>query len=201
MKTTLRVLLTISFVLSISYTQAQIKFGPKLGLNLSTITLKTGGVSFDPTVVAGVNFGLVSEITLKNDFYLQPGILFSTKGSKYDALGDTKFTTNNIEIPINALYKFNTGSVNLFTFAGPYVGFAVGGKINSGGVSTDLKFSGADKDLNAFDFGLNFGAGIEINSFQISAQYGLGLANLAPSNGTMKNGVLGVSVAHLFGGK
>jgi len=51
--------------------------------------------------------------------------------------------------------------------------------------------------------GLNFGAGIEISSFQITAQYGLGLTNLAAdsNDGTMKNKVFGISVAYLFSGK
>jgi hypothetical protein len=44
--------------------QAQIKFGPKVGLNLSTMTLKSGGVSYDPKTVVGFNVGVVSEITL-----------------------------------------------------------------------------------------------------------------------------------------
>jgi hypothetical protein len=69
---------------------------------------------------------------------------------------------------------------------------------------TDIKFSGDNKGMNAFDLGLNFGAGVEVSSFQITAQYGLGLTNLAAnSNGdlTVKNKVFGVSVAYLFGGK
>jgi len=54
--------------------------------------------------------------------------------------------------------------------------------------------------MNAFDCGLNFGVGVEIKSFQITAQYGLGLTNLAPnsSNGTVKNKVFGVSLSYLF---
>jgi len=58
--------------------------------------------------------------------------------------------------------------------------------------------------MKSFDFGLNFGAGIEISNFQISAQYGLGLTNLAPvttNDAEMKVRVIGISMAYLLGGK
>jgi len=54
------------------------------------------------------------------------------------------------------------------------------------------------------DYGVNFGAGVNISGFLVSAQYGLGLANLSPGStgdGEIKNTVIGISLAYLFGGK
>ncbi|HJV77548.1 MAG TPA: porin family protein [Paludibacter sp.] len=198
MKTIFKVLLTISFVLSVSFTQAQTRFGIKGGLNFSAITVsgEPGNGSYTSDSKTGFNLGVISEIPLATDFYLQPGLLFSTKGGK-SASGSSK--TNNLEIPINALYKLNAGSVKVLGFAGPYIGYALSGKSGS----TNIKFSGDNKDMNAFDLGLNIGAGVEVSNFQITAQYGFGLTNLAANSGNLKskNKVFGVSVAYLFGGK
>ncbi len=201
MKSFVKILVVIALVLSSTYTQAQTRFGIKGGLNLASITLKVGGVSADTKAVAGINLGLISEFTISDNLFLQPGLLFSTKGSKYK-ISNLSFNTNNIEIPINLLYKLGTGSTKLFGFAGPYIGYATSGKYGTGGVSSDIKFSGNNKDMNAFDLGLNIGVGVEVRNLQISTQYGLGLAELNSDNsGSLKNKVIGISVACLFGGK
>jgi len=201
MKTSVKILVVITLVLSATYTQAQTRFGIKGGLNFSTIAISGGGTTTTPDSKIGFNLGAISEIPLATDFYLQPGLLFSTKGYKIGS--NLSVSTNNIEIPINALYKLNAGSVKVLGFAGPYIGYAVSGKGKYEGISSDIKFSGDNKVMNAFDLGLNFGAGVEISNFQITAQYGLGLTNLAVNSDsfTMKNKVFGVSVAYLFGGK
>jgi len=208
MKTSVKILVVITLVLSATYTQAQTRFGIKGGLNFSTASFSQNKVTFTPDSKTGFTLGVISEIPLATDFYLQPGLLFSTKGlivssSLLGLSSDYSMSTNNIEIPINALYKLHAGSVKVLGFAGPYIGYAVSGKEKYEGVSSDIKFSGDNKGMNAFDFGLNFGAGVEISNFQITAQYGLGLTNLfsQSSEGTMKNKVFGVSVAYLFGGK
>ena len=51
---------------------------------------------------------------------------------------------------------------------------------------------------------MNFGVGVNIKGFLISAQYGLGLANLTTEDTgdtEMKNKVIGISVGYLFGAK
>jgi hypothetical protein len=191
----------IALMLSVSYSQAQTRFGVKGGLNLASISLKSEGINPDCKLATGFNLGLISELNLNKNLFLQPGLLFTTKGSKYKGY-DVSYSTNNIEIPINLLYKFGTGSTKFFGFAGPYIGYAVSGKYKEEGVSSNIKFSGDNKEMNAFDLGLNIGLGVEVRNFQISAQYGLGLSDLAPeSSDKTKNKVLGVSIAYLFGGK
>ncbi len=56
--------------------------------------------------------------------------------------------------------------------------------------------------MKAFDFGLNVGGGFELFSFQLTAQYGFSLTNLAPvttDDKVMKNRVVGFSLAYLIG--
>jgi len=129
-------------------------------------------------------------------FPFSPGFPLQGKGSKFKVSegGDSGSQSTNvmsIEIPVNAVYSIPAGPGSVFLGAGPYVGYAVSGKYkweaNIGGEkeSDDAKidFSGDDKDMNAFDAGINFLAGYKLaNGFLINAGYGLGLSNLTPKN-------------------
>jgi hypothetical protein len=210
MKNFLKFILVICLMFAFTNMQAQIKFGPKVGLNLSTMTMKIGSLSIDPKTVVGFHVGVISEIPLVGNLSLQPGILYSAKGSKWaESEEEILFSPSFIEIPVNVVYKFDLGAIKLLLNAGPNFAYGIGGKIKftSGSVSEsqDIEFgSGSEKDMKPLDIGLNIGAGVEIANLIISANYGLGLANLAPENTDdkeMKINVIGISVAYLFGGK
>jgi hypothetical protein len=197
-------------MLAFTSLQAQVKFGPKAGMNLSTMTLKSSGISFDPKMLVGFHAGLVSEIGLTDNLKLQPGILYSSKGSKYElTLFEESFDFSMvpafIEVPLNVLYSFGQGETKFNIFAGPYFAYGIGGKFKSDGETEDIIFgTSEDDDMKPFDIGVNFGAGVNIKGFLVSAQYGLGLANLTTEDTgdtEMKNKVIGISVAYLFGVK
>ncbi len=206
MKKSFKFMLAICLMFVINYTQAQIKFGPKVGLNLSTMTMKASGISVDPITMAGFNIGVVSEIPLDNNFVLQPGLMYSTKGSKYEVSGSKmSISPTYIEMPINAMCKYSLGTKNLLAFAGPYLGVGFGGGYETPLGNDDINYgTGSYDDLRLVDFGLNIGAGIETGAFQITAQYGFSLTNLAPvttNDEEAKNRVFGISVAYMLGGK
>lgn len=213
MKQLFRISLIACFVvLTFIQVQAQVSFGPKAGLNFSTMTLKTSGLAIDPSNLTGFQAGIIAEISLGNNFALQPGLLYSTKGSSYkiSSLGlDFKINPSYLEIPLNAVYKIGAGPVNILLLAGPYFGYGIGGsyKATSGSVTIDepIKYgSGVDNDLKPFDLGLNFGGGLELSHFQLAFQYCLGMTNLAPvtdNDAEQKNKVMTISVAYLFGVK
>ncbi|MDO9255963.1 MAG: hypothetical protein Q7U54_10660 [Bacteroidales bacterium] len=48
MKTSLRLTIAICFILSFVQAQAQVKFGPEVGLNLAKMTLKLQGLVLTP---------------------------------------------------------------------------------------------------------------------------------------------------------
>jgi hypothetical protein len=210
MKTSVKFLIVLMMIFAFEGAQAQVKFGPKVGMNLSTMTLKSSGLSIDPKMLVGFHAGIISEIGLSENLKLQPGILFSTKGSKYELTifeqpYELSLAPGVIEVPVNVLYSFGTGSTKINVFAGPYIAYGFTGKAKSDGDSQDISFgTSTEDDMKPFDFGLNFGAGVNINGLLISAQYGLGLANLAPDSSgdtEMKNQVIGISLGYLFGGK
>ncbi|HRY31392.1 MAG TPA: porin family protein [Bacteroidales bacterium] len=152
----------------------------------------------------------------KTEFYERVDMM----GMYYELSGDVKFAPSYLEIPINAVYKVPVGDNHLLIYGGPYLGFGIGGKskgdldINTNipgfdpatlGIETSydesIKFGSSEEDdLKGMDFGLNIGAGFEFSGIQVRAQYGLGLANLSTySEGDIKNKVIGISVAYMFG--
>jgi hypothetical protein len=199
-------------ILTLNNAEAQVRFGPKAGVNFSTMTLKSSGISIDPTNMTGFQAGVIAEISLGRNLALQPGFLYSAKGSNYYISGfdvDVTIKPNYLEVPINAIYKIGAGPLNVLLIAGPYVAYGIGGTYSMSSVQTTIdeaiKFgSGQDNDLKPFDVGVNMGAGVELSRFQLTFQYCLGLTNITPvtdNGGEQKNKVMTISLAYLFGAK
>jgi hypothetical protein len=183
---------------------SQIRTGYIFGLNLSTVTLKTKVGNSDPETPVGVHFGGFFEIPLAGKFTLQPALIFSAKGSNYKIDNvEHSISPAYIEVPAIVAFSFGSDDVKISLFAGPYFACGMGGyKIEPGGELKSIRFgTGNNSDLKLFDTGLNFGAGINIKSFLISAQYGFGLVNISPlttDDQVMKNKVVGISISSSF---
>jgi len=194
-------------VLLISQARAQsgVTFGVRAGINFQNLTGKDEqGDKYSNKLKTGFNIGGNAEIPVAPDFFLQPGLLFSTKGAKFKN-SDVKTNLSYIEIPVNFIYKPVLGDGKLLLGMGPYAAFAGGGKYKSGSVTTDIKFgSSTDDDMKRFDAGGNFLVGYELSN-HLSAQLnaGLGLVNIgnrAPgdSKSSLKNTGFGLSVGYRF---
>ena len=186
---------------------AQVRTGQMVGFNFSNMELSAGGSPIKAEGATGIHYGLIFSIPANDNFAFQPGIIFSAKGSSFmlDTL-DISLSPIYIEIPLNAVLSFGGDAYGVTFFTGTYFSYGIGGtKIVSGGEAKEIAFgSGDSKDLRHFDIGLNFGAGFNIKRFLISAQYGLGLLNLSPSesNSTeMQNRIIGISLTTLFAGR
>jgi hypothetical protein len=198
--------LVLSFMMVSPDIYAQIKPGYMIGYNVSTMKSQTSGTSFEAETMTGIHIGIISEIPLIDNLTLQSGLIFSAKGSIYK-MDTTEVTISPIylEIPFNAKYSIGSDIVKIFLFAGPYFACGVGGNKETGGELRNIKFgSGENDDLKYFDIGFNFGAGVNIKGFRISAQYGLGLANISPGAAAyleMKNEAVGISLSSFFTGE
>ncbi len=82
----------ITFAFNATLLFAQIKYGPKVGLNLSKLPNYTEYI-INQEIYSGYHFGAVSEFKLLGNLFLQPGILISNKGSKYIVGNDTGGST------------------------------------------------------------------------------------------------------------
>jgi hypothetical protein len=195
--------------------QSKTTFGVRAGVNFTNINGEhANGNDLDYKMKVGFHVGVNAEIPLADEFYLQPGVLFSTKGAKIDEAGDPKINVSYIEVPVNFLYKADLGTGKLLMGVGPYVGFGIGGKVKGDGEDVDIKFKndlGEEElmDDNVYtkriDMGGNLLFGYEFsNNFSVQLNAQLGLLNLDPKilgekpDSKSKNTGFGVSVGYRF---
>ena len=198
-----------------SKAQDKTTFGIRAGVNFTNINGENAdGKDLNNDLKAGFNIGVNAEIPVATDFYLQPGLLFSTKGAKAEE-NNVKYKLNlsYIEVPINFLYKPTLGDGKLLLGFGPYIGLGIGGKWKRGDTEYDVKFKNDVKDsdpddkyyVKGLDFGGNLLVGYELSSkisFQLNAQ--LGMTNMEPkyngkkTDAKSKNTGFGISVGYRF---
>jgi len=204
MKNCFKYSLTILLIVASPGAGAQIKSTYAGGLHLSTMALKAEGLNSGPGRPLGFHFGYLFDIPVFHGFTFQPGVLFSAKGTDYrlDSIDHT-ISPIYLEVPANAAFTFGGQRVRISLLAGPYISFGVGGTIWESGQSVqELKFGkGAGKDIRFIDTGLNFGIGVRVDKFMVTAQYEMGLTNISgnkPGIAEMKNRVLGISFSSAF---
>nr|WP_315179588.1 porin family protein [uncultured Flavobacterium sp.] len=194
-----KIILMVVMVFTFGFVNAQEKadmaFGVKGGLNISTITnADVDGVNTKSLV--GFHVGFFGEFMISNKFAIQPEVLYSAQGTELEfegISGDLKL--DYITIPVMAKYYVaDAFSLEL----GPQIGFLVSAKAKSGGESEDVK-----DELKSTDVSLNFGAGYNITpNFMIGVRYSLGLTRLQdeifPGEDESKNSVFQISVGYKF---
>ena len=203
--------------------QNPIKFGLKTGATFPTMAV-SGGNNQQEAAKITVSYyaGAVLNIPISDRFVIQPGVTYIGKGSKsqysksstnetgsVSSMGKSKILPFYLELPLNALFSFETLYGKFFLGGGPYYAFGKSGKqevsttkIQDGQktvieTKNDIKFGEhSDSNLKTEDMGLNFLAGYEFsNGFNFHAGYGFGLQNIASSTfgaQKIKNRVLSV---------
>jgi hypothetical protein len=201
--------------------QESTTFGVRAGVNFQNINGKEyTDVDTDNKLKTGFHVGVNAEIPVAPEFYVQPGVLFSTKGAINKKDEDIKWKLSYIEVPVNFLYKPMLGGGKLLLGIGPYIAFGIGGTVSEADKDEkDVKF---EKEITAteylmggdypspyikrIDVGGNLLFGYELSS-KLSAQLNaqLGLVNINPeiegvSNDKTKykNTGFGVSLGYRF---
>lgn len=192
----------IVFAITVNAQKARIQGG----INLANISVTDNGRVDDSKMLSSFNVGIVGDIPLAPFVSLQPGVLYTGKGSKVqngtegtNGYYKQTFNPKYIEIPANIVFKTPGATGNrFFAGAGPYLAIGIGGKTKTEGqnllgsynVEREIRFSNDDPTtlneeegtgfnvVKRFDYGLNGVAGIETKSFVLSANYGFGLAKL-----------------------
>ena len=100
------------------------QFGVNAGVNLATIKVSGSGVSFsgNRTSLKGGAYGIIK---LKDNFSIQPELLYSGLGGKNESYGDT-IKLSYLQIPVFARYA--VGSTGISLLAGPQIGFLFAAK-------------------------------------------------------------------------
>ncbi|WPP53040.1 porin family protein [Catalinimonas niigatensis] len=181
--------LLTTFILVGILAQAQdLRFGVKAGFGIHSFALQNlsdGGTRI------GLQIGLLSEIGLENAglserFALQPEVLFTTRGGKYNAnTTEVKERLSYIDIPVLFKYK-PLEAVSLY--AGPQLSFLTKGKYkyDRGGDNNTIDNRDA---FNKVDYGLVVGTGIGWDNLVIDLRYNLGLGNVL-GNRIIQNEIL-----------
>ena len=184
-----------------------------------TSTFRKEHVDGRPNV--GLRAGLVADFGISDNFSIQPGLQFVMKGVRNEFTVDLpgapnteyqeKMNLNYIELPIYLQYKTREDGTGFMVGAGPYFGYAFGGKIVSQINDTevgDRELSFGDNnndDIKNLDVGVGVNLGYMLPSGVFVRGYGQwGFSNLYPvpeAKYETKNYGFGLSVGYLLGGK
>lgn len=185
------------FVLSASFSFSQssdvnrTSFAILGGVNMQNFTGKnfTGGKQ-ENDIKLGYHIGVNAQIPIAPEFYLQPGLMFSTKGAKNTTDGiNSTYNLSYIEVPLNVVYKAGLGNGFVMLGFGPYLGYGIKGSTNieggdNGNGKSNVVFTNvveANDPLTSsyyrpLDAGGNVFAGYEMSNgvfLQLNTQFGL----------------------------
>jgi hypothetical protein len=184
------------FMLSVSLSVAQgtdnakISFGILGGLNFQNFNGKNNsGNQLDNDLIIGYHAGFNVQIPVAPDFYFQPGLLFSLKGSEGSyGLVTGKHKLSYLEVPLNLVYKGLLGNGYVTLGFGPYIAYGIMGnstlEVGSVSLEADVEFTNvvesgdqfAATHFRPFDAGGNIFFGYEMAGgifMQLNAQLGM----------------------------
>lgn len=176
--------------LFINASAQEISFGAKGGLNIA----KVSNTIFDEETRAAVYLGGFARVGLNENWSIQPELLYSGQGFKYDVpiLGEYKVRLNYINLPVMVQYHFIP---EFHVEAGPQLGFLVAAKNIHGKTTVDIK-----DQTKGVDFGLGFGFGYETDfGLGIGGRYNFGLTDVFESDKSQKNSVAQIGLYYTFG--
>jgi|SRR5699024_6939966 len=177
------ILLAIGLVSKPAQAQSSIDFGIRGGLNFANLN----DTDLDTDSRTGFMVGVYANYLIPNSpVSIQPEVLYTQKGFEY---GDATAKLGYIEIPVLAKFDWvMDGNITPHVYFGPYIGFNVSAEAEGpqGDVDVDI-----EDTVNTTDFGVIVGAGVDVNRFNVGVRYGAGLTEVA-DNIDGKNGVLSI---------
>lgn len=209
-----KIILGLALIVMTLSANAQVRFGVKAGMNISTIRVSEG---LESDYKPGFHAGVILDMPLSGNFYFNPQLVFSQMGCKQDgevlADGDIKATLNYLQLPLDFNYRYPlSDKATLDCIAGPYIALGLSSKtevdMDGSTISTDKGFFGEDGAYKRFDCGIRVGIGTHIGSHAgLSVCYNLGLSNLIKEDSDMmdipddykeKNGAFQISLSWTF---
>lgn len=183
------ILIILLFAGSSAFAQ-HFELGAKAGANISNFTGHSDWQSAKTKSLVGYHLGGFVSFFAGSNLAIQPEVLFSSQGAKFESAGQTTdLKVNYVNIPVMVKYRSNGG---FYVEAGPQIGFKTSesssnGSIDSLAKSSDLSIAGGlgFHSKVGLGFGFRYTAGIsKVGDFD-------------PQNGItpdFKNGVFQISV-------
>ena len=165
MKKILTVVVLFAALMTAVPAKAEVKFGLKGGLNLTSMSLDANAIS--KSNQAGFFIGPTVKFTLPIvGLGFDASALYDQRKAEVD---NTSIKQQSIQIPINIRYGFGLGSTaSIYLFAGPQFGFNVGDK--------NIVSSAGEWTFKSSNVSANVGLGLMLlGHLQISANYNFGL--------------------------
>ncbi len=182
MKKVLSIVFFVAAMLLATNANAQIKFGLKGGLNVTSMSFSEE--VFDASNKTGFFVGPMVKVTVPVvGLSFDAAALYDQKeadvqyASREGELGKVNVKQQSINIPVNVRYGFGLSSLaNLFLFAGPQWGINVGDK--------NFKWNESSSySLKKSNFSVNVGAGVTLlNHLQVSANYNIACGKSADAS-------------------
>jgi hypothetical protein len=217
--------IALTIVANVATAQSEkVSVGIRAGIDFQNFNGKDqNGDALEFLMVPRFNAGVTVQIPIATDFFVQSGLLFSTKGakSKENFMGQNmsvQYNLSYIELPIHLLYRPVLGNGHLLLGLGPYISYGVAGKakykFNNSESESKIDFTGDYESNNPFheehfkplDFGGNLLFGYEL-AFGLSVQMNvqLGMAEINANNKTYpssknsyRNTGFGISLGYNF---
>ncbi len=181
-------------LLASSFCHAQIKIGIRGGFNASNISFNNLP---ERSEKYGYHLGLLLDITAIPAFLsIQPEISFSTKGTDYSTLGESRsIKMNSVDLLIPVSFQLNAISLNV----GPFASFLIEKPIYTDYANNDIILNGFKK----IDAGLSAGISYNLSKIFFSLRYNQGFINVSNDDviaviGKGKNAVGQVSIGYWF---
>ena len=181
---------------------SQISFGPKIGINVSSLSTSLADDLASIKESSKTGFQLGAFVRIGTKFYVQPELLYSVKGGVLEVAGDainplgvkSEYKMGTMDIPVLVGTKlFSLPMVNVRAFAGPIASFVISKDLTIGNLVPD------DDDIklkNAI-WSAAIGAGVDVMMFTLDVRYEFGLNNIsddATTFSSMKSNTFNVSL-------
>lgn len=169
------ILVTYALLIAGSVTAQHVNIGIKGGLNVYNVRESN---NTDISSRAGYHLGLMGHLHLTDQFGMQPEVVFSTQGAKYNMSGaNSTLKLNYVNVPVMFQYMFNNG---FRLQAGPQLGFL----LNANSVANNNNSTDFKTNYKTIDFGVGLGVGYvnPATGFGVDARYNHGLSDISENS-------------------
>ncbi len=174
------------------------RFGIRVGGIISNQDYEGSDVTEDPESKFGADIAILCAIPIGGGFFmLQPELHWLQKGYKIedaDIYGDITSTLNYVELPLLARVNFG-GSLKVFAFAGPSVGYLI-----SGTYEDDFGEKDPTDYLDELEYSGHIGIGAGLGTLEVDIRYMAGLSDISDSENLtdVKNSSFGIGLSLKF---
>ena len=171
-------------------TDKNFKVGVKLGAGASALS------DTSSSMILGANLGVELAYRLYEDIWIEGIPQFMLNGGRTD---NSNLRISNLQFPLNVRWNIdmNTGDVKTYLSGGGYIGYGLSAvsylkvPVNKSGYqyvsSPSLYKLGL---MDRFDYGLQFGLGIEVQKVKIGFVFSRGLSSLNNQGAKLNSGFL-----------